>query len=312
MKTIILKAAFLLGAIATLLPTRIHANPGDIFVSDACAHIYQFAPNGSVTVFASGLNGPRGLTFDNAGNLYAAIYGDDGTGDGMVVKFVNGVQSIVATNLGNPEGIAFDSFGNLYVADVYGALYKIAPNGAVNTVFIVPNYTPGTFQGHQFFGVAVDKKNNVYLTDGVPSNGTVWKFTPQGAMSVFASNIQPIGLTIRNGNNLFVSTVYEDGDGSNGADIPGGGKIIQIAPSGAQTVVASGLGDLDLRGIGLDHFGNFYVTDHAFGNHGNPCCFNYRRIYDNVLKVTNGTATIFASIADPSFSCALEFLTIQP
>jgi len=121
-----------------------------------------------------------------------------------------------------------------------------------------------------FFGVAVDKKNNVYLTDTVPSNGTVWKFTPQGAMSVFASNIQPIGLTIRNGNNLFVSTPYEDGDGSNGAGIPGGGKIIQIAPSGAQTVVASGLGDLDLRGIGLDHFGNFYVTDHSFGNHGNP------------------------------------------
>jgi len=92
----------------------------------------------------------------------------------------------------------------------------------------------------------------------------------KGAMSVFASNIQPIGLTIRNGNNLFVSTAYEDGDGSNGAGIPGGGKIIQIAPSGAQTVVASGLGDLDLRGIGLDHFGNFYVTDHSFGNHGNP------------------------------------------
>src|SRR5215475_4652868 len=310
MKTIMLKAALLLGAIA-ILPTHTHANPGDIFVSNICAQIYQFAPDGSVTVFASGLNGPRGLTFDNAGNLYAAIYGDDGTGDGMVVKFVNGIQSTVATNLGNPEGIAFDSLGNLYVADVYGALYKIAPNGAVSTLFIVPNYTPGTFQGHQFFGVAVDKKNNVYLTDTVPSNGTVWKFTSQGAMSVFASNIQAIGLTIRNGNNLFVSTVYEDGDGSNGVDIPGGGKIIQIAPSGAQTVVAPpvgapGLGDLDLRGIGLDHFGNFYVTDHAFGNHGNPCCFNYRRIYDNVLKVTDGTATIFASIEDPNYYCALE------
>ena len=307
MKTIMLKAALLLGAIA-ILPTHTHANPGDIFVSNICAQIYQFAPDGSVTVFASGLNSPRGLTFDDAGNLYAAIYGDDGTGDGMVVKFVNGIQSIVATNLGNPEGIAFDGFHNLYVADVYGALYKIAPGGGVTTVFIASDY--GTLQSHQFFGVAVDRANNVYVADAVAS--TVWKFTSQGAMSVFASNIQPIGLTFDSRNNLLVSTAYEDGDGSNGADIPGGGKIIQISPSGAQTVVASQLGDLDLRGIGIDQFGNFYVTDHAFGNHGNPCCFNYRRIYDNVLKVTNGTATIFASIADPSFSCALEFLTIQP
>ncbi|MFL6546062.1 MAG: hypothetical protein ACJ8LM_12905 [Candidatus Udaeobacter sp.] len=92
-----------------------------------------------------------------------------------------------------------------------------------------------------------------------------------------------------------VATAYEDGDLSNGAGIPFGGKIIKISPAGRQTIIASGLGERDLRGIAIDAFGNIFVTDHAFGNHGNPCCFNYDSTYSNVLKVSNGVVSIFAS-----------------
>ena len=301
MKTIMLKTALMLGAaVAALMPIRANANPGDRYVSDNGA-IYQYTPTGTPSVFASPLNLPRGLTFDKAGNLFAAI-----SGDGTVVRFgPNATQSTVATNLGDPEGMAFDGFQNLYVSDALGALYKIAPGGAVSTVFRASDY--GTLLTHQFFGVAVDKANNVYLADSVQK--AVYRFTPQGQQSIFApaSNLQPVGLTFA-GQNLFLASDYEDGDGSNGAGIPGGGKIIKISLiSGKRTIIASGLGDLDLRGIAIDASGNIFVVDHAFGNHGNPCCFNYNPIYSNVLKVSSGVASIFASGLNVP-----QFVAIQP
>jgi sugar lactone lactonase YvrE len=296
-KNIMLKTVLTLGAIA-LLPTRAMANPGDIYVSDDSA-IYQYTPTGAATVFASSLNAPRGLTFDNVGNLFVAI-----GGNGTVVKFApDGTQSTVASNLGFAFGLAFDGVGNLYVSDAYGALYKIAPNGTVSTVFLANDY--GTLQTHQFLGVAVDKTNNVYVADAVARS--VYQFTPKGKQSIFASNIQPVGLTFDSMGNLLVATSYEDGDGSNGAGIPGGGKIIKISPGGKQTVVASGLGDLDLRGIAIDASGNIFVADHAFGNHGNPSTFNYNPIYSNVLKVNSGVASIFASGLNVA-----QFVAIQP
>src|SRR6266487_1957427 len=296
-----LRLAFLLAPLALALfalsPTA-WANPGDIYVSDNDA-IHQYTPTGTPTVFATSLNAPRGLTFDNVGNLFASI-----AGDGTVVKFApDGTQSTVASNLGFAAGLAFDGVGNLYVSDAYGALYKIAPGGAVGTVFRADDY--GTLQTHQFFGVAIDKGNNVYLADSVQQ--AVYQFTPKGKQSIFASNIQAIGLTFDSTGNLLVTTSYEDGDGSNGAGIPGGGKIIKIPPSGKQTVVASGLGDLDLRGIAIDSFGNIFAADHAFGNHGNPSTFNYDPIYSNVLKVSNGVASIFASELNVP-----QFVAIQP
>jgi hypothetical protein len=299
-----LKIALALGAIAAaLLPIGANANPGDIYVSDDGA-IYRYTPSGLPTVFASSLNLPRGLAFDKAGNLFAAI-----GGNGTVVKFApNGTQSTVASNLGFASGLAFDGFKNLYVSDALGALYKIAPDGVVSTVFRASDY--GTLHTHQFFGVAVDKANNVYVADAVQT--TVYRFTPNGQQSIFVSNVQPSGLTFDNTGNLWIATAYEDGDGTNGAGIPGGGKIIKISPAGKQTIVASGLGDLDLRGIAIDAFGNIFVTDHAFGNHGNPCCFNYDPTYSNVLKVSNGVVSIFASGLNVPQYVAIEMATPTP
>jgi hypothetical protein len=139
----------------------------------------------------------------------------------------------------------------------------------------------------------VDKSNNVYLADNIQN--AVYRFTPKGQQSIFVSGLQALGLAFDSTGNLWVATSYEDGDGSNGAGIPGGGKIIKISPSGKQTIIASGLGDLDLRDIVIDAADNIFVTDHAFGNHGNPSTFNYNPSYSTVLKVSNGVASIFAS-----------------
>src|SRR5205823_10164808 len=159
-------------------------------------------------------------------------------------------------NLGFAFGLAFDVFKNLYVSDALSALYKIAPGGAVSTVFRASDY--GTLQTHQFFGVAVDKANNVYLADAVQN--VVYRFTTRGQQSIFVSGLAANGLAFDRHGKSVVATAYEDGDLSNGAGIPFGGKIIKISPAGRQTIIASGLGERDLRGIAIDAFGNIFVT----------------------------------------------------
>jgi DNA-binding beta-propeller fold protein YncE len=64
----------------------------------------QITPGGSVSLFAqNGLNGPVGLAFDSAANLYAA-----NANNNTVVRFSpDGVGSVFAsTGLNDPIGIA--------------------------------------------------------------------------------------------------------------------------------------------------------------------------------------------------------------
>src|SRR5437867_11096135 len=230
----IVKVAALTLMAAALVPIRANANSGDIYVSvnnnaqNTNGAIYDYAPTGGKgTVFASRLNGPRGMTFDGAGNLFASL-GYAGT----VVKFApNGTQSPVASGLGFPEGLGFDSNANLYVADSGGTLYKIAPDGTVSTVFSIT--------GAGFFGLAVDGVDNVYVADG--NAGVVYKFTPRGRLSTFASVPAAIGLAVDSAGNLFVSTSCEAFPAGNCTDPTIGGRIVKITPRGIQTTFASGV-----------------------------------------------------------------------
>src|SRR5439155_12543895 len=114
----IVKVAALTLMAAALMPIRANANPGDIFVSynghaAIRGTIYDYASNGRGRVFASRLNGPRGMTFDGAGNLFASI-GHAGT----VVKFApDGTQSPVVSGQGIREGLGSDSNVNPDEAD---------------------------------------------------------------------------------------------------------------------------------------------------------------------------------------------------
>jgi len=86
--------------------------------------------------FATGLNCPWGIAFDNSGNLYVANSGtnDDYLNDTIVKFTTNGVRSTFATatsGLSGPRGLAFDSTGNLYVANsLNGTIEKFTPNGS--------------------------------------------------------------------------------------------------------------------------------------------------------------------------------------
>jgi DNA-binding beta-propeller fold protein YncE len=290
----IIKVAALTLMAAALMPIRANANPGDIYVSvnnsaqNTNGAIYDYAPNGGRgRVFASGLNGPRGITFDGTGNLFASI-GYAGT----VVKFAGGTPNLVASGLGFPEGLGFDSSGNLYVADSGGTLYKIAPDGTVSTVFSIT--------GAGLFGVAVDGADNVYVADAAA--GVVYKFT--GTLSTFASVPAAFGLAFDSAGNLFVSTQCESFPGGNCPDPTIGGRIVKITPSGIQTTFASGIGDGDLRGLAFDAFGNLFVADLAFApNKAQPIA--------NVYKITpGGSVSVFTRALNSAQRA--EFVAIQP
>jgi hypothetical protein len=98
--------------------------------------ILKFAPDGTKTTFATGLSDePRGLTFDDVGNLFVAEVPVANTGD--ILKFTpDGTQTVFASGIGRTTG----NGGPEYLAFTTGSITP--PNSAVDLTF--PNVTaPG-------------------------------------------------------------------------------------------------------------------------------------------------------------------------
>src|SRR5213079_533313 len=240
----IVKVAVLTLVAAALMPIRANANPGDIYVSynghaAIRGTIYDYAPNGIGRVFASRLNGPRGITFDGAGNLFASI-GHAGT----VVKFApDGTQSPVASGLGFPEGLGFDSNGNVYVADAAaGVVYKFT--GTLSTFASVP----------AAFGLAFDSTGNLFVStqcEAFPAGnctdptigGRIVKITPSGIQTTFASGLGDgdlRGLAFDALGNLFVADL-----GLAAGHDPSRAMVLKITPTGLVSVFASGVSNAE-------------------------------------------------------------------
>lgn len=189
---------------------------GNLYEADAnSGNIYKFSPAGAQSTFLSGLNRPVGLAFNSAGNLFVA-----NSGAGQIVQITpGGVSSVFASGLGQPLGLAFDSAGNLFVADANsGNIYEITPAGAQST-FASGLSTP--------FGLAFDKAGNLYEAD--TGSGNINKFTPAGVKSTFASGLNsPVGLAFNSAGDLF------EGD-------LGSGNIFEFTPAAARSTFASGL-----------------------------------------------------------------------
>src|SRR5436190_23766018 len=87
--------------LATLILICSSAPAQNLFMSDGYSgishtlgHIYNFTSNGASSTFASGLDGPEGLAFDSAGNLFTASF------LGNIYKFTpGGARSTFASGL---------------------------------------------------------------------------------------------------------------------------------------------------------------------------------------------------------------------
>src|SRR6266513_1907712 len=104
--------------LATLILICSTAAAQNLFMSDGYSgishtlgNIYKFTPNGASSTFASGLDGPEGLAFDSAGNLFVTSF------LGNIYKFTpSGARTTFASGLNDAMGLAFDGAGNLFVA----------------------------------------------------------------------------------------------------------------------------------------------------------------------------------------------------
>ncbi len=189
---------------------------GNLFVTSFLGNIYKFTPSGARTTFASGLNDAMGLAFDGAGNLFVA---DEGSGN--IYKFKpNAGRSTFASGLSSPRSLTFDIMGNLYVADVTGgSIYKFDPNGVRSTFASGLSYP---------YALAFDSAGNLFVTDwGNPGvAGYVYKYTSDGVRSTFAALGAPLGLAFDSSGNLLVMDEYS-------------GKIYKYTPNGVRTVFAT-------------------------------------------------------------------------
>ena len=198
-----------LGVFGTLTyPTGlVFDNTGNLYVSSddpAGYSIQKFAPDGSVSIFAStGLKGPHALAFDRAGNLYVANVGDN-----TIEKFApDGTGSVfadAADGLEHPLDLVFDTAGNLYVSNAFGgpthtgSIVKFT-SGGVGLVFADSGF-------HLAYGLALDRAGNLYVSNF--NNSTIEKFSPSGVdLGPFASaglNL-PHGMVFDRTENLYVA-----------------------------------------------------------------------------------------------------------
>ena len=111
------------------------ASAQNLLVSDFGNNtVTEITPGGVPSTFASGLNGPTGLAFNGAGDLFEANYGSGSPGSGVITEFTpGGAKSIFASGLNYPEGLAFNSAGDLFVATEDGYIYEYSPGGTQST-----------------------------------------------------------------------------------------------------------------------------------------------------------------------------------
>ena len=167
---------------------------GNVFVADYNhGIIYEYKPTGSRATFASGLHHPVGMAFNSAGNLFVVDNTIGNIASGRIYEYKpNGSRGTFAAlePSDRPADLAFDSMGNLLMADLGGNIYKYNPPGVLGR----PGRTTFGSVPNSAQSLACDSAGNLLVVDagGVSSAGgvisnAIYKFTPQGARSTFAS-----------------------------------------------------------------------------------------------------------------------------
>ena len=133
------------------------AAPGDLYVSDVAGkQILKFAPNGTRSVFASGVDAVGPLAFDRAGNLFMT----ESSQPGAILKFApDGSKSTFVSGLSLPGWPAFDGAGNLFVTESFGDTGDI--------LRFTPSGTKSTFaSGGYFSGLCFNSRQSLTATAG--------------------------------------------------------------------------------------------------------------------------------------------------
>lgn len=271
---------------------------GNVYVTDRAAHVIRkISAGGVIGTFAgtgkSGFsgdggpaanaqfNGPTGLAFDAAGNLYVA---DTDNSCIRMISTDGTVVTVAGTNartyggdggparqadLNGPEGVAADLAGNLYIADTFNnRIRRVAPDGTITTFagngFPGSSGDDGPAASATLFlptDVAVDRAGTVYIADlgavrirrvakgiigTVAGNTTAEQLPLDGVLAVSARISGPTGVAVdTDGAFYFAAGSIGSGSGLTTGDF----KIWKVTPGGVLSTVA-GNGNNSFSGDG--------------------------------------------------------------
>lgn len=171
------------------------ASAQNLFVANSGnGNIYEFTPDGTPFVFATGLN-PAALTFNKAGDLFVVSDGDiyRFTPDGAKSIFASGA---VASASGGYSSLASDNAGDLFVGDgIRQEITKIKPDGTQSM------FAAGLTPTAMAFAPMPAKAGTVYIgnpalpfadyaqPDGVPPLVIMGEYRPAGPLP---DTVQPL------------------------------------------------------------------------------------------------------------------------
>ena len=193
---------------------------GNVYISDyRNRRVRKVIPNGTISTFAGGGKGdqltavglsPHGVAVDGSGNVYIVDEFDTvlkATPGGTFTRIAGSLHNCgnitclgdggpaTSAELLGPQGVAVDGQGNVYIADSDNErVRKVTSGGTITTIAGSGQYLHGGYSGdggpatsarlNKPYGVAVDRKGNLYITDLV--NNRVRKVNPKGTISTFA------------------------------------------------------------------------------------------------------------------------------
>ncbi len=245
---------------------------GYVYVADFHEKVWRLNPVGNqLELYASGLYGASGNTFDKNGNLYQAnYYGHSVT----QISRSGALTQVLTENLDGPVGMVFDDEGNLLICSCNDqSIKKYAPDGIVTTFatsahFNCPNGITKNDDGH-FFVVSF-------------SGSKIIEVTPEGESSVFADTEgSGVGhIVFLRG--VFYATSFVD---NKIYRITGDGTVSHFAGTGERSVKDGPVMDATFsspNGIAADPTGSYlYVNDYIGDESANGIArtpFSIRRI----------------------------------
>src|SRR5215510_5071957 len=139
-----------------------------------------FSQSSTFTTLFKAPLGIEGLTADRDGNLYAGGRGGNPTCPIWRVPATGGAAVVVGTLAApcGPAGLAFNHDGDLFTTDGSDKIFKLRPDAAAPPAGVLfASGVPGAN------GVAFDRDDNLWVSDGVTSQGRVWRIAPDGTVT---------------------------------------------------------------------------------------------------------------------------------
>lgn len=223
-----------------------------------CTVNVRFKPQYSGTRYGAIVLSDSKPTHHGIATLYVQA---DGSGPQAI--FEPGLQQNLGDDYYYVVGVAADGAGNLIVADAGDILWGGTTRGVVYKETLVNGKLTRVTLGHGFivpWGVAVDGRGNIYVTDAIGK--CVYKEEPQpdgsySQVTLTCGIDTPVGIAVDGSGNVYFA------DFGSGTDVNEGAVYKETLHNGNYTQSTIGEGWTHPYGVAVDSTGTVYVANFA-------------------------------------------------